>query len=184
MVKKFKTSRYLNQDIYGIGSKVTVKNTLKKSKPSAYSHKEILIESQKLKKAHGITNKQFKKYVHEAKKHKDHLSLNLNSILGSRLDNCVKEITGIGSILQAKQNISHGHSLVNGKVVNSGSFKVKPGDSLIIGNITKTNSNTSLSNRWTHECYGKSYFFVGTNRRQLNVKDDVYSFFGSRNRAR
>jgi len=186
MIKKFKTSRYLNEDIYGIGDKITARTTLK-SKSSAYSHKEILVEGQKLKKAHGVTNKQFKKYVQEAKKHKDHLSLNLNAALGARLDYCIKETIGCNSILKAKQIVSHGKVAVNGKVVNAGNYRLMAGDSILLklDSIKSTTNNHVLyGSKWLFDAYTGSSYFVGNAKRDLRVKDNVYSFFGSRNRAR
>ncbi len=49
-------------------------------------------------------------------------------VLESRLDNVIFRLGIVPSRLQARQLVSHGHFLVNGKPVNIPSFQTKKGD--------------------------------------------------------
>jgi len=91
-----------------------------------------LREKQKLKKWYNLRERQFQKYVREVlsshkKTEKDPAEL-LIKILESRLDNVVFLLGFASSRSQARQLISHGHFLVNGKSVNIPSYQVKKGE--------------------------------------------------------
>jgi len=90
-----------------------------------------LKEKQKLKNWYGITERQLKNYVRKAldlaKKGKN-ASEALVNILESRLDNVVYLLGWASSRSQARQLVSHGYFLVNGKPVNIPSYLTKKGD--------------------------------------------------------
>ncbi|KKQ21653.1 MAG: 30S ribosomal protein S4 [Candidatus Staskawiczbacteria bacterium RIFCSPLOWO2_12_FULL_37_15] len=101
--------------------------------PSEY--KKSLYEKQTLKKWYGLSERQFKKYVKEtlAKMGKvENVSNELIKKLESRLDNVIFRLGFVNSRIHARQLVSHGYFLVNGKPVNIPSFNVKKGDIISI----------------------------------------------------
>lgn len=106
-----------------------------------------LNEKQKAKKTYNILEKQFRLTFETAKKHKGNTSENLMMLLEARLDNAVFRLGFASSRNQARQLISHGHILVNGKKVNIPSFQIKTGDVVKIKNIKKINILKNLSEK-------------------------------------
>jgi small subunit ribosomal protein S4 len=99
------------------------------SPPSEYARE--LREKQKLKKWYNLEERQFKKYVKEALAQRGKIedaTVYLIQKLEKRLDNVVFRLGFAPSRVQAKQLVSHGHFLVNGKPVNIPSFSLKVGD--------------------------------------------------------
>ena len=91
-----------------------------------------LREKQKVKRAYGILEKQFRKYYEEAERMKGVTGENMLSLIERRLDNVVYRM-GIGaSRSECRQIVNHGHITVNGKRVNVPSYFVKPGDVIAI----------------------------------------------------
>ena len=87
-----------------------------------------LREKQKVKRAYGILEKQFKAYYMEAERMKGVVGENLLSLIERRLDNVVYRM-GIGSSRnESRQIVNHGHITVNGHTVDIPSFSVKSGD--------------------------------------------------------
>ena len=84
---------------------------------------------QKLKKYYGeIREKQFVRTYKEAVRRKGDTGENLVGLLESRLDAVVYRAMFAPTIFAARQLVSHGHMLVNGKKVNIASYQVKAGD--------------------------------------------------------
>ena len=94
-----------------------------------------LRERQKLKKWYNLRERQFKKYVKEVldsrEKVEDAASLLIRK-LETRLDNVIFRLGLAASRSQARQLVTHGHFLINGKSVNIPSFQVKKGDEIEI----------------------------------------------------
>ena len=91
-----------------------------------------LREKQKVKKAYGILEKQFRKYYEEAERMKGVTGDNMLSLIERRLDNVVYRM-GIGSSRsECRQIVNHGHITVNGKRVNIPSYIVKVGDEIAV----------------------------------------------------
>ena len=87
-----------------------------------------LREKQKVKRAYGILEKQFRKYYEEAVRMKGVTGENMLSLIERRLDNVVYRM-GIGaSRAECRQIVNHGQITVNGRRVNVPSFIVKVGD--------------------------------------------------------
>ena len=87
-----------------------------------------LREKQKVKRIYGVQEGQFRAYYERADRMKGITGENMLSLLERRLDNVIYRM-GIGvSRAQARQLVSHGHFVVNGKKVNVPSFIVKVGD--------------------------------------------------------
>ena len=81
---------------------------------------------QKFKGVYGnISEKQLRKYYAEAIRRKGDSSENLVGILECRLDSIVYRMKFVPSVFAARQFVSHGHVLVNGKKVDIPSYLVK-----------------------------------------------------------
>lgn len=91
-----------------------------------------LFESQKIKRSYGIGENQLKKYFQIARKIREATGEALLQLLESRLDNVVYRLGISPSRRMARQLVSHGHILVNGKKVTIASYRVKAGDVLSI----------------------------------------------------
>ena len=102
----------------------------KRVKPFGYAVQ--LREKQKVKRAYGLLERQFKKYYFEGKRQKGATGEVMLSLLERRLDNTVYRL-GFGvSRAECRQIVNHGHILVNGKKVNIPSYQVKVGDVISI----------------------------------------------------
>lgn len=97
-----------------------------------------LREKQKVKRAYGLLEKQFRGYYEMATRMKGVVGENMLSLLERRLDNVVYRL-GIGdSRSESRQVVNHGHILVNGKRVNIPSYLVKVGDEIEIKDSSKS----------------------------------------------
>ena len=84
---------------------------------------------QKLKCHYGyITEKQFRNVFFKASKIRGNTSENLIELLERRLDATVYRMKFVTTIFAARQFVSHGHILVNGKKVTIPSYSLKDGD--------------------------------------------------------
>ncbi len=83
-----------------------------------------LREKQKVKRMYGILERQFRKYFDRAKKWRGNTGEKLIEFLESRLDNVLYRLGFVPTRPMARQFISHGHVLVNGKKVSIPSFAV------------------------------------------------------------
>jgi len=87
-----------------------------------------LREKQKLRRMYGLLERQFQRYFVEASRRKGSTGTNLLQLLESRLDNVVYRM-GLGSTrAEARQLVSHRAIMVNGKVLNVPSARLKAGD--------------------------------------------------------
>ncbi|MBI4059457.1 30S ribosomal protein S4 [Candidatus Giovannonibacteria bacterium] len=86
-----------------------------------------LREKQKLKFMYGLRETQFKNYVLEAERLGE-ARVKLMQILESRLDNTVFRLGLAPSRIMARQLVSHGHIMVNGRKVSIPSFRTKKND--------------------------------------------------------
>ena len=108
-----------------------------KRRPRLSGYGLQLREKQKVKKAYGLLEKQFKKYYIEAERQKGVTGETMLSLIERRLDNVVYRM-GIGvSRAESRQIVNHGHILVNGKNVNIPSYSVKKGDVIAIKENSK-----------------------------------------------
>jgi small subunit ribosomal protein S4 len=99
-----------------------------------------LIEKQKARFTYGVSEKQFSSYVKTVLESKTSVPVQkLLEKLETRLDNVVYR-SGFASTRQfARQVVSHGHVLVNGRKLNVPSYVVKPGDMISIREGSKSN---------------------------------------------
>ncbi|MEN9920338.1 MAG: ribosomal protein small subunit ribosomal protein [Candidatus Parcubacteria bacterium] len=99
----------------------------------ASDYKRQLIEKQKMRFSYGITEKQLRRYVDEAVAKEGHKPVAiLMDRLETRLDNVVYRM-GLAKTRQfARQMVSHGHIVVNGRRLNVPSHKVRVGDVITV----------------------------------------------------
>ena len=90
-----------------------------------------LREKQKARQIYGVLEKQFRKYFSEAQRRPGMTGLYLLQILEERLDNVTYRLNFADSRNQARQLVSHGHIMVNGRKVNIPSFRVKVDDVIL-----------------------------------------------------
>jgi small subunit ribosomal protein S4 len=83
-----------------------------------------LREKQKARYTYGILEKQFRRYYHEASRRSGKTGDNLLQLLECRLDNVVYRAGFARTRRHARQLVTHGHFLVNGKKVDIPSFQV------------------------------------------------------------
>lgn len=87
-----------------------------------------LREKQKARRIYGILESQFRKYYEKADKMRGITGENLLKILEMRLDNVVFRLGMGASRTEARQLVTHGHFLVNGKKVDIPSYIVSVND--------------------------------------------------------
>jgi len=107
----------------------------KKRLPPPSEYAKLLAEKQKLKLWYNLRERQFKNYVKEALSQRgkvEDISHYLVKILEMRLDNVVFRLGFAESRRKARQLVSHGYFLVNGRSVNIPSFRLKIGDTISV----------------------------------------------------
>src|SRR3989338_2611737 len=97
-----------------------------------------LKEKQKIQASYGLTNKQLAHLLEEAAKKPESTVLAITRSLETRLDNVVMRLGLAPSRSVARQLVSHGHFLVNGKKMNTPSYRVRASDSITIKPTSKT----------------------------------------------
>ncbi len=96
-----------------------------------------LREKQKVKRMYGVLEGQFRRYFELARKMGGNIGENLLSILERRLDNVVYRLGFASSRAQARQLVSHGHVIVDGRKVDIPSYLVKPGQVITLKDKAK-----------------------------------------------
>ncbi|MCL2557629.1 MAG: 30S ribosomal protein S4 [Treponema sp.] len=91
-----------------------------------------LREKQKLKKIYGMLEKQFRLFFERSARMHGITGENLFAQLERRLDNVVYRLRFASSRSQARQLVSHGHILVNGRKINIPSYLVKVNDEVSV----------------------------------------------------
>jgi small subunit ribosomal protein S4 len=82
---------------------------------------------QVLKRIYGVRERQFRRYVREAQRSRERTGDRLLEFLERRLDNVLFRLGFATTRAQARQFVSHGHVLVDGRRVTIPSYRVKPG---------------------------------------------------------
>ncbi len=87
-----------------------------------------LQEKQKARRIYGIQERQFRRYFREAERRSGLTGVNLLVLLETRLDNVVYRLGLASSRAHARQLVTHGHFLVNGRKTNIPAYGLKSGD--------------------------------------------------------
>lgn len=134
--KKFKIQRSLGIELPGLGKPGALEKRpyppgqhgrLRNRKTSEFGAQ--LREKQKLLFHYGMREEQLRRFVRKARsKSASNWIDSLIGLLERRLDNVVFRLGFARSIAQARQLVSHGHILVNGKRQTIGSMVLRPGE--------------------------------------------------------
>lgn len=133
---KYKIDRRLGVNLWGRGKSPVTKREYgpgqhgqRRRKPSDFGIQ--LRAKQQLKGYYAnLTERQFRRYYEEAVRRRGDTGENLIEILERRLDAVVYRMKFVPTPFAARQFVSHGHILVNGRRVNIPSFLVKDGDTI------------------------------------------------------
>jgi small subunit ribosomal protein S4 len=142
---KYKIDRRLGVNLWGrakspIGERnyAPGQHGSNKKKPTDYGLQ--LLAKQKLKGYYGnLTERQFRRIYQKASQMKGDTSQNIIGLLERRLDAVVYRMKFAITVFAARQLISHGHVLVNGRTVNIASYTVSEGDVIEIREKSKSN---------------------------------------------
>jgi small subunit ribosomal protein S4 len=115
----------------------------RRSKPSEYGIR--LREKQRLKRFYGVFERQFRRYFELASRSPENTGEVLLSIMERRLDNVVHRLGFATNRPGARQLVSHGHVLLNGRMCNIPSLLVKPGDTVAVKNRPRSLQMAKLS---------------------------------------
>lgn len=91
-----------------------------------------LREKQKVRRMYGLLEKQFANLMEKSTRMQGKSGENLLMLLESRLDNVVYRAGFATSRRAARQLVSHGHFMLNGRRVDIPSIQVKPGDEITL----------------------------------------------------
>lgn len=98
-----------------------------------------LREKQKAKAMYGISEKQFRRTFYEANRLVGNTGENLISLIERRLDNVVYRMGFATTRRFARQLVTHGNILVDGKILDVASYLVRPGQRVEIVEKHKNN---------------------------------------------
>src|SRR5262245_46819341 len=118
-------------------------HAFRRGKPSEYGIR--LREKQKLKRFYGVLERQFRRYFELASRSPENTGEVLLSIMERRLDNIVHRLGFAPSRYAARQLVSHGHILLNGRVCNIPSSLVKAGHTVVAKNRPRTQQLVKLN---------------------------------------
>ncbi|MDQ3855995.1 MAG: 30S ribosomal protein S4 [Chloroflexota bacterium] len=89
-------------------------------------------EKQRTRRIYGVLERQFRKEFQLADRQQGPTGENLLRILEQRLDNVVYRLGFADSRPQARQLVTHGHFMLNGKKTDIPSVLVKAGDEIVV----------------------------------------------------
>ena len=125
----FGPTKYLERRNYGPG----VHGPKSRRKTTDYGLG--LIEKQKLRYYYGLLERQFRGVYEKALRRRGVTGEQMLQILETRLDNVVYHLGFANTRAAARQMVSHGHVLVNGRKVNVPSFALK------VNNVIEVKNN-------------------------------------------
>ena len=98
-----------------------------------------LREKQKAKFMYGVSEKQFRRLFQDANRMEGNTGENLIALIERRLDNVVYRMGFATTRSFARQLVTHGHLLVDGKKLDIPSYRVKPGQKIEVKEKSKSN---------------------------------------------
>jgi len=113
-----------------------------------------LVEKQKLRYHYNVMEKQFRRTVNEAKRRQGNTGDILLQLLERRLDNVVRRMGIARTIWSARQMVSHGHILVNGRKVDIPSCRLEVGDTISVKTKTEKLARENMESLAGHEVPG------------------------------
>lgn len=144
-IKKIKKSRSLGFDFdFKIQEKKSNRSAARRVGRSSVYGNQLRLK-QIVKFSYGIKESQLRKYYKEASRRSEPTGITLIHLLESRLDNCIYRMGFAATRAQARQMVSHGHVLVNGKKVTIRSYLVNIGDKISIDEKAKNHDRVQSS---------------------------------------
>ena len=135
-VKKYKVAKRLGAGVYEktqtqkfmLSQSRGAKRGKRPKRPTDYGKQ--LIEKQKVRFMYGVRERQFGNYIKEATQKSGGITpaQKLFTLLERRLDNTVFRLGVAHTRGMARQMVSHGHFLVNGKKTTIPSYRLQEGD--------------------------------------------------------
>lgn len=148
---RVKVMRALGVELPGLSRKTIAKRPYppgqhgpdrKRRKESDYALR--LREKQKVRLNYGVSELQMRRLVEMANRLKGNTGMLLIQLLERRLDNIVFRAGFARTIPGARQLVTHGHILVNGRCVDRASFRVRRGDVVTIAPASKQLAQRAL----------------------------------------
>ncbi|HEX8763422.1 MAG TPA: 30S ribosomal protein S4 [Candidatus Saccharimonadales bacterium] len=96
-----------------------------------------LREKQKVKRLYGLLERQFSNLMKEATRRQGQSGEVLLQLLEQRMDNAVYRAGFASSRRAARQLVTHGHFMLNGRRVDVPSIRLRPGDELTVRDHSK-----------------------------------------------
>ena len=104
-------------------------------------------EKQKLRYQYGLLERQFRRIFQNALRKRGVTGETLLQLLETRIDNVVFRLGLANTRSAARQLVSHGHVLVNGRGVNIASYNVKAGDEITIEGFRAKDATNTCNSR-------------------------------------
>lgn len=133
------------------------------SKLSDYGRQ--LMEKQRIRFQYNVSEKQLRRAYDRASRAQGATPEVLVQLLETRLDAIVLRAGFARSIHAARQYVSHGHFLVNGKKVDIPSFQVKVGDEIVVREKSKSMDVFKHALTLAEKCE-----YIATNDKDLSAK--------------
>lgn len=108
--------------------------------PKASQYSIQLREKQKVKRLYGLLERQFSNLMAEASRTRGQSGATLLQYLEQRLDNVIYRAGYGNSRRSARQLVTHGHFMLNGRRVDVPSIRVKVGDTITLRDHSKASA--------------------------------------------
>jgi small subunit ribosomal protein S4 len=136
-----------------------------RGKASQYSIQ--LREKQKVKRLYGLLEKQFSNLMKEASRTTGQSGQALLQFLEQRLDNAVYRAGFAPTRRAARQLVSHGHFLLNGRRVDIPSIRLKAGDVVAVRDHSKQSHYFTHLDDVSPAGSDQNYSWLKANRKKL-----------------
>jgi len=138
-----------------------------RNKASQYSLQ--LREKQKVKRLYGLLEKQFSNLMTEANRSEGQSGQTLLRLLEQRLDNAIYRAGFAPSRPAARQLVTHGHFMLNGRRVDIPSIRLKAGDEIVARPHSASNSYFQKIDEVSPEVPDASISWLKINRKKLTI---------------
>lgn len=132
-----------------------------------------LREKQKVRRAYGLLEKQFARLMDEASRTSAHGQLPgelLLQFLERRMDNAVYRAGFATSRRAARQLVSHGHLMLNGRRVNIPSIRLKVGDEIVVRPKSTKSGYFSQMDEIEKNTYQQPLSWLKSDTKKLTIK--------------
>lgn len=127
-----------------------------------------LREKQRLRYQYNISERQLRNYVLKAARHTGNTGDRLIELLETRLDALVLRAGLARTIYAARQLVTHGHLLVNGKRVDRPSFHLRVGDELAVRPASRRIAN--VAEEWAAAVLGPGPDYLARSKSDLSAR--------------